>query len=167
VADPLIRLVATSALVLALLPTPASTQPADDAIRFGISFGGIGAVALNVEFMFDSRSIDVAVGTWSFRDVSFSAVGKQYIGDGAFRGHVGAGLWMVVAAPGDERTGMALVLRAPIGFDWEVSDPHAVGAEVNINRGLWVRRPDPEDDRPMNRSLPVVPVPGLYYRFER
>ncbi len=155
----------TSALLLALLPTPTAAQPADDAIRFGISVGGISTVALNVEYFFDSRSIDIGVGTWSFRDLSFSVVGKQYIGDSAFRGHVGAGLWMVVAAPGNDRTGMALVLRAPIGFDWEVSDPHAVGAEVNINRGLWVRRSDPEDDLPMNKR--IVPLPGLYYRFER
>jgi len=149
------------------LPKPSAAQPADDAIRFGISFGGISTVALNVEFFFDSRSIDVGVGTWSFRDLSFSAVGKQYIGGSAFRGHVGAGLWMVVAAQGDERTGAALTLRVPIGFDWEVSDPHAVGAELNFNRVLWVRRPDPTNDRPMNSRIVPLPLPGLYYRFER
>ncbi|HET9949599.1 MAG TPA: hypothetical protein VFQ22_11800, partial [Longimicrobiales bacterium] len=63
---------------------------------------------------------------------------------------------------GGERTGIALVLRAPVGVDWAFADDHALGAALNINRALWVRRTDPLDDLPMNRRF--VPLPELYYR---
>jgi hypothetical protein len=155
------------ALTLLAPPPPAAAQAsgAGDGVRFGISLGGISTAALTVEFFRDSRSIDLALGTWSFRDVSFSAVFKQYFFTSAVRPFVGAGLWTVAAAPGDGRTGWALVLRVPLGADWEVSDPHSIGAALNLNRGLWVRRADPEDDLPMNERL--VPLPELYYRFSR
>jgi hypothetical protein len=32
-----------------------------------------------------------------------------------------------------------------------------------LNRGLAVRRSDPQDDLPMNKRL--VPLPEVYYRF--
>ena len=146
-------------------PTGILAQPADDAIRVGLSFGGISTVGVNVEFFRGSRSLELSLGTWSFRDISFSASGKKYVGSHAVRPFVGAGLWMVIAAPGDERTGLALVLRAPVGVDWSVTDSHAVGAELGLSRALWVRRSDPADDLPMNKR--IVPLPGLYYRFAR
>ena len=135
-----------------------------DGVRIGISLGGISTIGLTVEFFRDSRSIDLTLGTWRFRDVSFAAVAKQYFGAGAARPVVGLGLWTVAAKP-DERVGWSLVLRAPIGVDWEIDDPHAVGAFLNVNRGLWVRRSDPGDDVPMNKRL--VPLPELYYRIAR
>ena len=64
-----------------------------------------------------------------------------------------------------QRTGVALLIRAPIGVDWSVADNHAVGAALNISRGLHIRRSDPEDDLPMNNRL--VPLPGVYYRLTR
>jgi len=161
----------TLLVVLALLSlaTPARAQApgsgAGDGVRFGISVGGISTVAFNVELFSGSRSIDLALGTWSFHDVSFSAVFKQYVFTTAARPFVGAGLWMVVASPAAERTGLALVLRAPVGVDWEVTDAHSLGAALNLNRGLVVRRTDPEDVLPMNKRL--VPLPELYYRYTR
>jgi hypothetical protein len=62
-----------------------------------------------------------------------------------------------------ERTGFALVARAPVGVDWAFVDDHSVGAALNFNRGLAVRRSDPQDDLPMNGR--IVPLPELYYRF--
>jgi len=163
------RTAATLALIFLCLSTaPASAQTpgpdAGDGVRFGISMGGISTIGLTVEFFQDSRSLDLTLGTWRFRDVSFSAVAKQYFGAGSARPVVGLGLWTVAAKP-DERTGLSLVLRAPIGVDWEVSDPHSIGAFLNVNRGLWVRRSDPADTAPMNKRL--VPLPELYYRVAR
>ncbi len=107
--------------------------------------------------------MELAIGTWSFRDLSISTVYKEYFGGRALRPFVGAGLWAVTASPPGERRGYALVLRAPLGVDWSFVDDHAVGAVLNLNRGLWVRRTDPEDLLPLNRR--VVPLPELYYRF--
>lgn len=157
------------ALTLSSLPTPVRGQApgsnAGDGVRFGISVGGISTIGVSVELFRDSRSIDLSLGTWSFRDVSFSAVVKQYAFESAARPFVGAGLWMVVASPADERTGVALVFRAPIGVDWEVTDDHSLGAVLNLNRGIAVRRTDPEDVLPMNKIW--VPLPELYYRYTR
>lgn len=146
-------------------PAAAQSPDAGDGVRIGVSFGGISTVALTVELYRDSHALDLALGTWSFRDLSVSAVAKQYFGASAARPVVGAGLWMVTSWSGGERTGVALVLRAPLGVDWAVNDSrHAVGAFLNVNRGLWVRRSDPRDELPMNRRL--VPLPEVYYRFQ-
>lgn len=153
------------ALLVMAAPVHAQSPGAGDGVRFGVSVGGISTVALVVELYRDSHGLDVALGTWSFRDVSLSVVGRQYFGAGSARPVVGAGLWMVASWSGEERTGLALVLRAPVGVDWAVDGPHAVGAFLNVNRGLWVRRSNPADDLPMNRRL--VPLPELYYRHRR
>lgn len=154
-----------SAVFVMAAPVRAQSPGAGEGIRFGVSVGGISTFALNVELFRDSHGLDIALGTWSFRDVSVSVVGKQYFGAGAARPVVGAGLWTVVSWAGDERTGLAVVLRAPVGVDWAVDGPSALGAFLNVNRGLWVRRSDPADDIPLNRRF--VPLPELYYRYTR
>lgn len=143
----------------------AQGSDAGDGLRVGLSFGGISTVNLTVELFRDTHAVEMALGTWSFRDVAASAVFKEYIGGRALRPFVGLGLWTVVAAPAmeGERTGAALVLRAPLGVDWAFADDHAVGAVLNVNRGLAVRRSNPEDDVPMNNR--IVPLPEVYYRF--
>lgn len=133
------------------------------ATRFGVSFGGISTVSVVVELVRDNHGFELALGTWSFRDLAFSAVAKQYLGAGGAQPFVGAGAWLVGA--GGERTGVALVLRAPIGVDWSVADDHALGAALNVNLALAVRRTDPEDVIPPNRRL--VPLPEVYYRWTR
>lgn len=161
-------------LVLALLLALASASPAGaqgsgagDGVRLGISFGGISTVGLVVELFDDTHAVEVALGTWSFRDLSVSAVYKEYFGGSRARPFVGAGLWVVAAWPAEtgERAGLALVLRAPIGVDWSFVDDHALGPALNVNRGLAVRRSDPLDDLPMNQRF--VPLPEVYYRFTR
>lgn len=154
------------ALLVLAVPTLGQSPDAGDGMRIGVSLGGISTLGVTVELFRDSRSLDLSLGTWSFRDLSVSAVAKQYFGAGAARPVVGAGLWMVASWVADERTGLALVFRAPIGVDWAVEDSrHSVGAFLNVNRGLWVRRSDPEDRLPLNRRL--VPLPELYYRYRR
>jgi hypothetical protein len=69
----------------------------------------------------------------------------------------------VLAAPQEGRTGFALVARAPVGVEWRITDRHAALLDLNVNRGLFVRRSDPDDETPMNRRL--VPLPGLSYRW--
>lgn len=157
------------ALLLTVLagaaPLPAQGPDQGDGVRFGISLGGISTVGLSVEFFRDTRSVDVTLGSWSFREVSLSVTGRQYLGAGSAKPVVGAGLWVVAAGSGSERTGWALVFRAPIGVDWEVADAHATGFFLNVNRGLWVRRSNPADQVPLNQRL--VPLPELYYRYRR
>ncbi|NNF11994.1 MAG: hypothetical protein HKN72_02145 [Gemmatimonadetes bacterium] len=157
---------ATALLILAVCAVPALGQSpgAGDGVRIGVSFGGISTVALNVELYRDSNALDLALGTWSFRDLSVSAVAKHYFGASSARPVAGAGLWIVTSWAGDERPGFAVVLRAPVGLDWAVDGSrHSVGAFLNVNRGLWVRRSDPQDQLPMNQRL--VPLPELYYRY--
>lgn len=152
-------------LFIAAAPLVAQGPNAGPGTRFGVSIGGISTVGLVVEFFDDGRSVEIALGTWSFRDLSASAVVKQYFGAGAAQPFVGAGLWVVAASPPEERTGFAVVLRAPIGVDWGLNDKHSLGAVVNVNRSLAVRRPDPDDERAMEGRL--VPLPEIYYRLTR
>lgn len=150
---------------VATAPLDAQGSNAGDGLRIGLSFGGISTVNVTVELFRNTHAAEFGIGTWAFRDVSFSAVFKEYIGGRALRPYAGLGLWTVVAAPAleGERVGTALVLRAPVGVDWEFVDRHAIGAAINLNRGLAVRRSDPEDDLPMNKR--IVPLPEVYYRF--
>ena len=153
-------------MALAHVPSTAQGQNStdDDGIRVGISIGGVSTVGLLLEFFDGNRSIDLTVGTWSLRDVSLSLVAKQYFGSDAVRPFLGAGLWLVTAKPSDGRLGVATVLRAPVGVDWNFTDAHSLGTSFNISRALWVRRTDPEDDKPLEGRW--VPLPGIYYRYE-
>lgn len=166
-----IKKTAVSLIALAFLALPGAIEAqipgpgAGNGVRIGIAVGGISTTSVSVEFYRNSRSIDLSIGTWSFRDLSISATGRQYFGAGSARPVVGAGLWLV-GAPGDEpgeRTGWGLVARVPIGVDWNAATRHSAGLFLNVNRGLWVRRSNPTDDLPLNRRL--VPLPELYYRF--
>jgi hypothetical protein len=156
--------------VLALVtphPTALAAQEIGygEGVRFGITAGGISTIGFAVEFFENHHSLDITVGTWSFRDLSVSVVGKEYFGAGALHPYVGGGLWIVAAAPRDERPGFAAVLRAPVGVDWRVAGRHSLGLAINVNRALGVRRTDPEDNLPLNKRL--VPLPGVYYRWTR
>lgn len=158
--------IATLLVFLAFIhPVRAQSPGAGDGVRFGLSFGGISTVSVSLELFRDSHSLDLSLGTWSFRDVSLSAVAKQYFGAGSARPVVGAGLWLVAAPSNGERTGVSLVGRAPVGVDWNVDGAHSAGFFLNVNRGLWVRRSDPDDTSPINRRL--VPLPEVYYRYRR
>lgn len=119
-------------------------------------------MGLTFEYRWEGRSVDLTVGTWALQDVSVSVVGKQYLGPGSLRPFFGIGLWGVAAFP-EEGTGSVLVLRAPVGVDWRAVDENYLGAAMNINRGIWVRRSDPDDQTPLNRR--PVPLPGFYYRW--
>lgn len=158
---------ALAAALLVAAPAAAQSSDAGDGIRFGVSVGGISTVGLVVELFRDTHAVELGVGTWSFRDLSVSVVYKEYFGASRLRPFVGGGLWAVAARAIDstERTGVALVLRAPVGVDWAFADDHAAGLALNVNLGLAVRRSDPADDLPMNRRF--VPLPELYYRFKR
>lgn len=135
--------------------------------RIGISFGGISFVGFIMEYRWGDRSVDLTVGTWSFRDLSVSVVGKQYLGPGDFRPFAGLGLWAVLNpthGPG-EQGGAALVARAPVGVDWNLDAAHYLGASLSLNRALLIRRKDPRDHTPPSGHL--IPLPGFYYRWNR
>ena len=163
------RVAPATGLILALVRAPlaahSQSSTDDDGVRVGFSVGGVSTVGLVLEYFDGNRSLDLTVGTWSFRDLSVSLVAKEYFGASAMRPFVGAGLWVVAANPSDGRLGLAIVLRAPVGVDWNAVDDHSVGASLNVNRALWVRRTDPEDDMPLEGRL--VPLPDVYYRLER
>ncbi len=146
-------------------PLAAQGTGTGSGVRVGVGFGGISTVGLTVEYVHEHSALELTVGTWSFRDLSVSVVGKQYLGAGDLLPFVGGGLWLVAARPPGERTGVAAVLQAPVGVDWQAADGSYVGMALNVNRALAVRRTDPEDELPINRRL--VPLPGVYYRWKR
>ncbi len=157
-------------LALALAPSPADglfamgvDGPDPDEVRFGISFGGISFTGFIVEYRWGNRSVEMNIGTWSFRDLSVSLVGKQYFGPGDFRPYSGLGLWAVIAPHGGptERTGVAVMARAPVGVEWNVDADHHLGAHLSLNRALWIRRKDPLDNYPPTDR--IIPLPGFFY----
>lgn len=157
-------------LAAALASPAAATAQTPDGVRIGVTLGGTGFLGLSVE-LFDEggRAVEMSVGTWNFRDVTASVVGKALLGPSDFRPVMGAGLWLVAARPDPEdpeatRTGLTLLARAPVGFDWAVGGGHYVGMDVNVIRPLWIRRTDPSDDRPPKGR--IVPFPGIAYRFD-
>lgn len=161
------RPLAVLAAAFLLAPHPAAGQGggAGDGVRVGLTLGGSGLVGLAVEYFDGSRSAEITLGTFAFRDLGVAVVGKQYFGASALRPVVGLGLWVVGApAPeGGDRTGIAGILHAPVGVDWRAGGDHYVGATLAVNRALWIRRTDAEDDLPPSDRL--VPLPGLYYRW--
>lgn len=129
-----------------------------------MSFGGISKIGVMLELYDDTHALEVALGTWSFREVALSTVYKEYFFGSDARPFVGGGLWVVASFPPEERTGLALVLRAPIGLEWTFVDDHSLGASLNLNRALAARRTDPDDDVPLVGRL--VPLPEAYYRLK-
>lgn len=136
-------------------------------LRIGISFGGISFMGFIVEYRWGHRSVELNAGTWSFRDLSVSVVGKQYFGPGDFRPFAGLGLWTVLAPHGGpgERAGISLVARAPVGVEWNPDADHHFGAHLSLNRALWIRRKDPLDTTPPSDR--IIPLPGFYYIWKR
>ena len=162
------RLYALFSCLAGLLGSPLTAQaPADDMqLRIGITAGAIGSVGASVEFLWGSTSIDINLATFTFKEVSLAVTGKQYFGSGDLRPFVGVGLWGSVGSTGQEgeQGGKALLLRLPVGGDWNFTGDHYFGGSLAVNEGLWIDRADPEDDTPINRR--PVPLPGFYYRFE-
>lgn len=132
-------------------------------MRFGITLGGTSFVGLTVELFDGNRSLELSAGTWAARDLTLSLVGREYFGAGSMRPTLGLGLWTVVAWSGSGRPGIAVVARAPVGFDWNPGGEHYLALDVNVNQGLWVQRTDPDDEAPMSHRL--IPLPGFAYRW--
>jgi hypothetical protein len=151
------------ALAALAFPVTAQGKRTGDGVRIGVSLGGISSYGLSVEIFRDTHAAEMTVGTWAFHEISLSAVYKEYFFGSRVRPFVGGGLWVVSAFPRGERTGVALILRAPVGVDWSFVDHHSVGAALNVNRALAVRRTDPDDDTPLVGR--IVPLPELYYRL--
>jgi hypothetical protein len=138
-----------------------------ESLRIGISFGGISFIGFIMEYRWGNRALDLTIGTWAFRDISLSLVGKQYFGPGDFRPFAGVGLWTVIAPHHErgEREGIALLARAPVGVDWNLDANHHLGGSLSLNRALWIQRKDPRDEAPPSDRL--IPLPGFYYRWKR
>lgn len=146
-------------------PLRGQSSGGDDVeFRFGVTAGGIGLLGLSLEWRWGNQSIDVNLATFSFRDVSLAVTGKQYFGGGDLQPFVGVGLWGVAVLPNDaaENTGRSLLLRVPIGADWNLSGDHFLGTSLALNEALWIKRADPLDDTPVSRR--PIPLPGFYYR---
>jgi len=154
-----------AAFLAVAAPAAAQGTGSGSALRLGLALGGISTVGATVEYVREHHALEVTVGTWSFRDLSVSVVGKEYFGAGDLLPFLGGGLWIVSARPAGERTGVAVVLQAPVGVDWQAADGSYLGMTLNVNRALAVRRTNPADDLPLNRRL--VPLPGIYYRWRR
>jgi hypothetical protein len=155
----LVLAVAVAALAVAA-PTSAQSR---DVTRLGVSVGGISTFGVIVEYETGAHSWELNVGTWSFRDLSASLIRRWRLSDRAVLPTVGLGLWGVVAWVPGERPSGVLVARAPIGVEWQVIERSSLTIDVNLNRALWVRRADPDDELPLNRRL--VPLPGASWRW--
>lgn len=156
-------LILAAVLALLVAPGPGAGQSGPSGLRVGMTLGGVSFVGLSFEYQWTvDRTVDLTIGTWAFSDVSLSVVVKQYLGPRGVQPYVGAGLWGVTAFT-EEGVGGVVVLRAPVGLDWRVIDENYLGAEININRGLWVHRADPTDETPLNERF--VPLPGFHYRW--
>ena len=151
------------ALVTLLLAVPPAEAQRRETARLGVSVGGISTVGLIIEYLDGQGSLELNIGTWSFRDLSVSVVRRHYFGVASTRPSMGLGLWGVLAFPADGRPSASLVVRAPIGVEWNTDDSHALTFDISVNQGIWIRRSDPEDDTPMNRRL--IPLPGAAYRW--
>ena len=157
--------------VLLAIPASAATQSSASEegmrLRFGVTVGGIGLVGLSFEFRWGNQSVDVNVATFSFDDVSVAVTGKQYFGGGDAQPFLGIGLWGVTAFSQEvgRNTGMSLLLRMPVGVDWNFTGKQSFGGSIAVNQGLWIRRADPQDDTPIRRR--PVPLPGVYFRTSR
>lgn len=136
---------------------------AQEGLRLGFSLGGTGFMGVVAEWLWKDRGAELLVTTFSFHDVSISVVGKQYFGASWLRPVVGAGLWFLTGG-GPEGTGAALVARFPMGGDWHIAGSNHLTWEINVARGLWVRRPEPADDFPI--STRFFPLPGMAYRVD-
>ena len=147
-------------------PLTGQSTADDMKIRIGVTAGGIGTFGASVEFLWGSRSVDVNLATFTFSDVGVAVTAKQYLGGGDMRPFVGVGLWAATGSTGEEgnQAGKALILRVPVGGDWNFTGRHHLGGSLAVNEGLWVDRADPEADRPVSRR--PVPLPGFYYRFQ-
>jgi hypothetical protein len=163
-----VALVLLSAPLLGLVTPPLTAQSTGDdmEVRIGVTAGGIGSIGASVEFLWGNRSIDVNLSTFTFNEVSLAVTAKQYFGGGDLRPFVGVGLWAIAGSTGKEgdQTGKALILRIPVGGDWNFTGRHHMGGSVAVNEALWIVRANPEDDTPVIRR--PVPLPGFYYRFE-
>ena len=181
-----VRLLPGGSLILALVLFVAlsGVSPqlgsAQDGLRIGLTVGGASKFGVVLEsFLNGNHSLELAVGTWSFEEISTSLVVKRYFRSNdldsgwyekSIHPFIGAGLWVVGAKPPAERLGLALSAIVPIGVDWSFpSDADmqdlilSLGMSVNLNRALLVRRSNPEDQLPLNGRL--VPLPGAYYCF--
>lgn len=159
------RLLSTAALVgLLLVLSTRAASAQDEGLRIGVYFGGTSLVGVLFDYFDSSGSTEITLGTFSFRDVSVSVVRRQRFGGGEVQPTVGLGLWAVAALPReDRRTGIALVARAPVGIDWNLQGDHFLTLDANLNRALWVRRTDPDDETPP--AARIIPLPGVSYRW--
>lgn len=161
----------TRVLMLALLALAAGAseaaaqsddRPPSGTLRVGLTFGSVGFLGVTTEYQFHDYSVELTLGTISFREIAVSLAGKRYFSDGRLRPAIGLGLWSLSAWT-EDGSGSVLILRLPLAADWNWAGGHATGVEVTFNRALAVNRLDPEDETPPNTS--IVPFPGLYYRF--
>ena len=163
-----VLVIPTALGLITFVPSPVGAQSSstEDGMEFrlGVTAGGIGLVGLTLEFRWGDRSIDANLATFSFKDVSVAVTGKQYFGGGDLQPFLGIGLWSVTAFPEDptQRTGKTLLLRIPLGADWNLAGGHSLGASLALNEGLWIQRGDPQDDTPISHR--PIPLPGFYYR---
>lgn len=151
-------------------PPPCARAPAvrthlpPDTLRAGISLGGTHRVGLSLEVLRGRNSLEVSVGTFRFELLTLALTARRYFGEDRLHPYAGAGLWMMLAFPGEDFGYLALV-RMPVGLDWNVSGAHYGGAEASLNWAFAVNRADPQDHSPLRRHF--LPLPALYYKYRR
>lgn len=134
----------------------AATDTASAQYRFGVVVGGASIIGGLVEYRWEHQGVELQIGTIRGRDLGLSVTVKQYMIAKALEPYVGAGLWWAVSKE-EEGIGHALVARAPVGLDWNLSSSHAIGGAVYFNRILAMKRPDPTDTEPPTTAIVALP----------
>ncbi|MBI4540969.1 MAG: hypothetical protein HY704_15815 [Gemmatimonadetes bacterium] len=142
--------------------SPADSPEEPGRLRVGISLGGTHRLGLAVEVLDGSNAVEFSLGTFRFDVITLSVTARRYSGSGPTRPYVGAGLWTILAFPGDDFGYLALARLAP-GIDWKLGSEHYAGLEASLSYALAVKRPDPQDKSPLRRHF--LPLPAAYYKF--
>ena len=137
-----LKLLPSGSLILVLFMVLAGVSPqlssAQDALRIGLTVGGASKFGVVLEsFLNGNQSLELTVGTWSFKEISTSLVIKRYfrsndLDSGWYKPihpFIGAGLWVVGAKPPAERLGLASVQSfqsASIGAFLLIQTRHAI-----------------------------------------
>jgi len=152
--------------VFMCLTIPSFSKPAvswEHDTRIGITFLGTGFLSLSVERHFGDNSIRINTGVFEFQELCVAVTANRYFTDSEFKPHVGIGVWNVLIFP-EGKLGRLDMLNVPIGVDWEVSDRHYAGVEMDLNYFMHGRNPG-GGKITFDKEKRFLPLPALYYKY--
>jgi hypothetical protein len=147
-------------LILLLTGCFSLSHAKTNGFRIGIQFGGTQFLGINIEKFYGDNSVRLNLGFFEVQEICISCSFNHYFLSSDVRPFVGIGLWDVLAiTPGG--IGSLTLLNVPIGVDWNVKNRHFLGAELDINYGIFCI--DPEGQKEIENIF--LPFPGIYYKY--